>query len=108
MRRLVTRSPLVRLRRRRPTTCTRPEGGCLVATIEQARRLVDVLASELAARSGAVLRHDNYYRGRHPLKFASEEFQKYCAERYADFSDNWTQPVADSPVERLTVTGVKA
>jgi hypothetical protein len=67
-----------------------------------------VLATELTSRSGAVLRHDNYYRGKHPLRFASDEFRKYCADRYAGFSDNWVQPVADSPVERLTVTGVQA
>lgn len=79
-----------------------------MVTEEQARRLVDVLATELTSRSGAVLRHDRYYRGQHPLKFASEEFRKYCADRYAGFSDNWVQPVADSPVERLTVTGVQA
>ncbi|MFR9796149.1 phage portal protein [Streptomyces sp. MS06] len=78
-----------------------------MATEEQARRLVDVLAAELTARSGTVLKHDRYYRGKHPLKFASEEFRKYCADRYEGFSDNWTQPVADSPVERLTVTGVQ-
>ncbi|MGJ5898558.1 phage portal protein [Streptomyces niveiscabiei] len=79
-----------------------------MATEEQARRLVDVLATELTSRSDAVLRHDRYYRGQHPLKFASDEFRKYCADRYAGFSDNWVQPVADSPVERLTVTGVQA
>jgi Phage portal protein, SPP1 Gp6-like len=80
----------------------------VVATLEQARRLVDVLAAELSARSGLVRRHDDYYRGKHPLRFASPEFRKYCAEQYEGFSDNWVQPVADSPVERLTVTGVKA
>jgi hypothetical protein len=78
-----------------------------VATEEQARRLVDVLMTELTVRSGPAIQHDDYYRGKHPLRFASEEFQKYCGERYAGFSDNWVQPVADSPVERLTVTGVK-
>ncbi|MFJ8109980.1 phage portal protein [Streptomyces sp. NPDC096132] len=79
-----------------------------MATEEQARRLVDVLATELTSRSGDVLRHDRYYRGKHPLRFASDEFRKYCADRYEGFSDNWVQPVADSPVERLTVTGVQA
>ncbi|MFC8429906.1 phage portal protein [Streptomyces sp. NPDC057253] len=78
-----------------------------MATEEQARRLVDVLATELTTRSIDVLKHDRYYRGKHPLRFASDEFRKYCADRYAGFSDNWTQPVADSPVERLTVTGVQ-
>ncbi|MFB7288986.1 phage portal protein [Actinacidiphila glaucinigra] len=75
---------------------------------DQARRLVDVLASELTSRSADVLRNDRYYRGKHPLNFASDEFQKYCADRYKGFSDNWVQPVADSPVERLTVTGIQA
>lgn len=79
-----------------------------MATIEQARRLVDVLAAELSSRSAMVLMHDNYYRGKHPLKFASEEFRKFCADRYEGFSDNWVQPVADAPVERLTTVGVRA
>jgi hypothetical protein len=79
-----------------------------MVTEEQARRLVDVLATELTSRSGSVLKHDRYYRGEHPLRFASDEFRKYCADRYAGFSDNWVQPVADSPVERLTVTGMQA
>lgn len=78
-----------------------------MATLQQARALVDILATELTRRSSLVLRHDRYYRGRHPLRFASAEFRKYAGERYEDFSDNWTAPVADSPVERLTVTGVQ-
>jgi hypothetical protein len=80
----------------------------LVATIEQARRLVDALMAELTVRASSAIRHDDYYRGKHPLRFASEEFRKYTAERYAGFSDNWVQPVADAPVERLTVIGFKA
>ncbi|MFR0351797.1 phage portal protein [Streptomyces sediminimaris] len=79
----------------------------MATTEERARRLVDVLATELTSRTGMVRRHDEYYRGKHPLKFASDEFRKYCANRYEGFSDNWVQPVADSPVERLTVTGVQ-
>lgn len=79
-----------------------------MATEEQARALVEALSSELTNRSSLVLRHDDYYRGKHPLQFASEEFRKYCEDRYDGFSDNWVQPVADAPVERLTVVGVKA
>jgi Phage portal protein, SPP1 Gp6-like len=80
----------------------------VAVTIEQARRLVDVLMTELTVRASTAVRHDDYYRGKHPLMYASEEFRKYTAERYAGFSDNWVQPVADSPVERLTVTGFRA
>jgi hypothetical protein len=79
-----------------------------VATEADARRLVDILASELGMRAGTVTRNSRYYRGKHPLRFASEEFREYFAKQYQGFSDNWVQPVADSPVERLTVTGVKA
>ncbi|WP_031067895.1 phage portal protein, partial [Streptomyces ochraceiscleroticus] len=43
-----------------------------------------------------------------PLKFASDDFAKFHGDRYRDFSDNWVQVVADSPVERLDVTGFQA
>ncbi|MDA2805713.1 phage portal protein [Nocardiopsis suaedae] len=78
-----------------------------MASVEEARRLVDVLESELATRWGEVDQHTRYYKGEQPLKFASEEFRKYHGDRYRGFSDNWVQVVADSPVERLTVNGVK-
>jgi Phage portal protein, SPP1 Gp6-like len=76
-------------------------------TLEQASSLADRLTDELARRDPAVQRADAYYRGRHRLQFASSEFRKYFGDRYRDFSDNWTQVVADAPVERLTVTGIK-
>jgi hypothetical protein len=79
-----------------------------MATEADARRLVDILASELGTRAGLVTRNSNYYRGKHPLRFASKEFREYFAEQYAGFSDNWVQPVSDSPVERLTVVGIQA
>ncbi|WP_017616378.1 phage portal protein [Nocardiopsis salina] len=68
--------------------------------------LTEALEAELSSRWGRISTHQAYYKGRQPLKFASEEFRKYHGERYAGFSDNWVQVVADSPVERLTVTGV--
>ncbi|WP_017599208.1 phage portal protein [Nocardiopsis lucentensis] len=76
-------------------------------TLEHARALVDTLEAELSTRWGRISTNQRYYKGEQPLRFASEEFRKYHGERYRDFSDNWTQVVADSPVERLTVTGVK-
>ncbi|MFE9765108.1 phage portal protein [Streptomyces sp. NPDC005808] len=79
-----------------------------MATQGQALQLVALLENELIRRRGPIDRHNDYYRGKHPLKFASEEFAKFHGERYRDFSDNWVQVVADSPVERLTVTGFVA
>src|SRR5690606_41273997 len=79
-----------------------------MATEGQALQLVTLLENELIRRRGPIDRHNAYYRGDHPLKFASPEFAKFHGDRYKDFSDNWTQVVADSPVERLTVTGFLA
>jgi hypothetical protein len=79
-----------------------------VATLEQARQLVDTLSAELARRTGEIRKHHDYYRGVHKLRFASDEFADYFSKRYHGFSDNWVQVVADAPVERLTVTGIQA
>jgi hypothetical protein len=79
-----------------------------MATEGQALQLVALLENELIRRRGDIDTHNAYYRGEHPLKFASAEFAKFHGQRYRDFSDNWTQVVADSPVERLTVTGFLA
>lgn len=76
-----------------------------MATENEARRLVGLLEDELLNRRPSILRHNDYYRGRQALKFASDEFRKFHGERYKDFSDNWVQVVSDSPVERLTVNG---
>jgi hypothetical protein len=73
--------------------------------IGQALALVATLEMELTARSALADRADDYYRGNHKLRFASEEFRDYFAKRYHGFSDNWVPVVADSPVERLTVQG---
>jgi len=79
-----------------------------MATVEQALQLVQLLEAELIRRSPDITRHNAYYQGEHPLKYASAEFAKFHGDRYADFSDNWTQVVGDSPVERMTVTGFQA
>jgi hypothetical protein len=74
-------------------------------TIGQALSLVSVLELELTNRAGWADEADDWYRGNHPLKFASEEFRDYFAKRYRTFADNWVPVVADAPVERLAVTG---
>ncbi|MFX4294094.1 phage portal protein [Streptomyces bohaiensis] len=79
-----------------------------MATEAEALRLVDALESELIRRRPAMEEADRYYRGQHPLRFASDDFRQYHGERYAGFSDNWTQVVGDSPVERLGVKGLQA
>lgn len=79
-----------------------------MATEAQALQLVQLLEAELIQRGREISRHNAYYRGEHPLKYASDKWAKFHGDRYKDFSDNWTQVVADSPVERMTVTGFLA
>lgn len=78
-----------------------------MATEAEALALVELLEDELKRRRTDVDLHNDYYRGKQPLKFASDEFRKYHGDRYKGFADNWVQVVADSPVERLTVNGVQ-
>lgn len=73
--------------------------------IGQAQALVATLEMELVGRAAKADEADDYYRGNHPLRFASGEFRDYFAERYREFADNWIPVVADSPVERLQVAG---
>lgn len=79
-----------------------------MVSIDRARQLVTLLEAELMSRSGEADRLNAYYRGEHQLRFASPEFREYFGQRYRGFSDNWTQVVADSPVERMTPIGVQA
>lgn len=78
-----------------------------MVSIDRARQLVTLLEAELMHRAGEADRLNAYYRGEHQLRFASPEFREYFGSRYRGFSDNWTQVVADSPVERLTPIGIK-
>jgi hypothetical protein len=74
---------------------------------EGAMKVADGLLAELRRRSPEIEQANAYYRGVHPLRFASSQFKEFYAKRYVDFSDNWCQVVGDAPVERLTVIGVK-
>src|SRR5690349_3189879 len=76
-------------------------------TQEQALATLQMLETELHRRRPWFRRFDDYYRGRHPLVFASEQFSQYFGDRYKDSADNWTQVVADAPVERLCVSGMR-
>lgn len=76
-------------------------------TPEQAAKVLDKLVLELQNRADVVDTLDKAYRGEFRLKFASDDFRDFFADRYAGFSDNWTQVVADAPHERLEVTGIR-
>ncbi|MFF8473891.1 phage portal protein [Streptomyces sp. NPDC015414] len=78
-----------------------------MTTPEQALSLVQRLEAELLRRRPGIQRNSDYYRGNQRLAFASDQFRKFHGDRYRNFADNWVPVVSDSPVERLTVNGIK-
>jgi hypothetical protein len=78
-----------------------------MATAQEAIKWIDTLGAMLRDRLPEARLYDDYYRGNHQLRFASDEFKAYFSKRYARFSDNWTQTVADAPTERLEVIGIR-
>jgi hypothetical protein len=50
---------------------------------------------------------DRYYRGDHPLAFASLKFESAFGALFRSFADNWTQIVVDAHEERLNVEGFR-
>jgi hypothetical protein len=65
------------------------------------------LAYELTQREKLVKRRLDYFRGDHPLNYASPEFQNYFGARFKGFNDNWTAPVINAPTERMNPLGVR-
>lgn len=70
-------------------------------------KTLDTLVQELRNRLSDIQLYDDYYRGKHPLRFASQEFARNFGDRYTHFADNWTQVVADAPTERLSAMGIR-
>lgn len=74
---------------------------------DAALSLAQELATKLVDRRSDIEKRDDYYAGKQPLRFATDEWAKAHAKRYVDFSDNWCGVVADSPAERVHVTGFR-
>ena len=73
----------------------------------EALQLVNRLYSRLEGRRPFITRAEEYHAGKQPLAFATEEWRKANADRYAGFADNWCRPVVDAENERIRHTGIK-
>lgn len=74
--------------------------------VSAAGKLRDRMYSRLAARRPEIEKAEDYYRGKQPLSFATEEWRKANAARYSGFSDNWCGTVVNAEAERLDPIGV--
>lgn len=68
---------------------------------------LDRLDKELRKRRPRIERWDDYYRGEHPLLFATSKYREAFAALFKAFADNWMQIVVDSVEERLHVEGFR-
>ena len=68
--------------------------------------LLNKIYARLVGRRPDVSRSEDYYEGKQPLNFATEEWRKANAARYSGFSDNWCGTVVNAEAERLKVIGV--
>jgi hypothetical protein len=73
---------------------------------DAARKLTQRIYTRLNNRRPDIERAESYYEGDQPLNFATEEWKKANASRYADFSDNWCGTVVNAEAERLKPIGV--
>lgn len=76
--------------------------------LEAALALVNRIYERLNARRPEVDTAERYYQGDQPLNFATEEWRKANAARYAGFSDNWCGTVVNAEAERAKVNGITA
>jgi hypothetical protein len=74
---------------------------------DAALKLVNRIYARLNARRPEIDKREDYYAGKQPLSFATEEWRKANAARYDGFSDNWCRPVVDAEAERIRHTGIK-
>lgn len=73
---------------------------------DAARLLTQRIYSRLNDRRPDIEKSENYYEGKQPLSFATEEWQKANAARYSGFSDNWCGTIVNAEAERLRPIGV--
>lgn len=65
------------------------------------------LDAKLRDRRKATDLFENYYSGNHRLAYATTKFEDAFGSLFGAFADNWCAVIADTPVERLGVEGVK-
>jgi hypothetical protein len=74
--------------------------------VPDAMRLTEKLYRRLDARRPEVEKFEDYYEGKQPLTFATEEWRAQNAARYVGFSDNWCAPIVNAEAERASIGGI--
>lgn len=78
----------------------------VIVETEDAVRMVNRIYARLNGRRTEVDKSEEYYEGKQPLNFATDEWRKANAARYDGFSDNWCGTVVNAEAERLKPIGI--
>jgi len=73
----------------------------------EALALVLKLHKRLGDRQKEIDQFEAYFRGEHPLAYASATWASEHAARYKGFSDNWCGPVGKAAADRTELTGIR-
>lgn len=65
------------------------------------------LKDRLETRQAELTKYNDYYTGKHPLRFASTKFRQAFGGLFDAFADNWTELVVNAVEERLNVEGFR-
>lgn len=79
----------------------------VITTADQAIGVIRVNLPRLDKQAKDAEHWRDYYEGKQPLRFSSEQWREWFGGQFADFSDNWCAPVADAAAERQHWVGVQ-
>jgi Phage portal protein, SPP1 Gp6-like len=82
-------------------------------TFDQAIQLTDKLHAKLLRENAGTAEVlgtatlQDYFNGKQPLAFASDQWEKFHKEKFKNFSDNWCGVVGTAAAERAQIFGVR-
>lgn len=78
-----------------------------MATAAESLAWVNKLYAVLAGRRSEIDNAFNYFNGKQPLAYATDQWKTFHKDRYRDFADNWCGVVGRAPVDRLRIDGFR-
>jgi len=78
-----------------------------VLTTEQALAKTDLLYARLSKRRPEIAQAEDYFEGKQPLTYASQEWREFHGERFSGFADNWCGVVGAAAPELTEISGIR-
>lgn len=79
----------------------------MALTADEAARKVEALWAELSSRQSEIQLFEDYFDGKHPMKYASDEFKDFHQNRFAGWSDNWCGVVGSAAPELTEFASIR-